>query len=195
MMMKSRRELDLELVEAAQAGDVRAFEALANRYRRRLTRYLYTLLRDAAESEDIAQETVVKAYFGLKSFRAESSFSTWFYRIGINTAKRNLARNRKRLPQLPDALSANEGSGSQQSTWEPLDYDTPETRLESKQFLDFLDQALDELPEEQRTALILRELEGLSYEEIALRMHSPVGTVRSRIHRARDYIAATIKAR
>jgi RNA polymerase sigma-70 factor (ECF subfamily) len=190
-IMKSRRELDLELVKAAQGGDMRAFDALINRYKSRLTRYLSTLLRDAGDSEDIAQETFIKAYLALGSFRGESSFSTWFFRIGINTAKRALVRNKRRFPRAVEPPG--EAAGSRQHSAAETDYDTPEARLESKQILNLLNSALDGLPEEQRDALVLRELEGLSYEEIAQQMHSPVGTVRSRIHRARDTIAAILK--
>jgi len=190
--MKSRRELDLELVKAAQAGDMHAFETLIRRYRTRLTRYLSTFLRDQSESEDVAQEAFIKAYTALHSFRGESSFATWFFRIGINTAKRTLVRNRLRFPQA--AEPAGENGNSQQYAAAEMDFDTPEAKLETKQIFELLNHVLDELPEEQRTALVLRELEGLSYEQIAERMHSPVGTVRSRIHRARDTIAAVLKS-
>ncbi len=190
--MKSRRELDLELVKAAQAGDTQAFDTLIRRYRTRLTRYLYTFLRDVGESEDVAQETFIKAYTALHSFRGESSFATWFFRIGINTAKRTLARNKLRFPHSSEPVTEN--GASQQLASVEMDFDTPEAKLETKQIFDLLNHALDELPEEQRTALVLRELEGLSYEEIAEQMHSPVGTVRSRIHRARDTIAAILKS-
>jgi RNA polymerase sigma-70 factor (ECF subfamily) len=191
--MKSRRELDLELVKAAQAGDMRAFDSLTRRYRTRLTHYLSTFLRDQGESEDVAQETLIKAYTALHTFRGESSFATWFFRIGINTAKRTLVRNRLRFPHASEP--PRELGGSQQYAAVEMDFDTPEAKLETKQIFELLNHTLDELPEEQRTALVLRELEGLSYEEIAEQMHSPVGTVRSRIHRARDTIAAVLKSR
>jgi RNA polymerase sigma-70 factor (ECF subfamily) len=191
-IMKSRRELDLELVEDAQAGNMRAFDTLINRYGTRLTRYLATFMRDPGEAEDVAQETFIKAYIGLNSFRGESSFATWLFRIGINTAKRQMVRNRLRFPPLLEA--AGDTAGSMQHGRAQLDYDTPEAKLETKQVLHMLDAALDELPDDQRTALVLRELEGLSYDEIAEQMHCPVGTVRSRIHRARDTIAAILKS-
>lgn len=188
--MKSRQEVDLELVELAQTGDTRAFESLMTRYKSRLTRYLSPLLRNMGDTEDVVQETFIKAYMGLNSFRGDSSFSTWLFRIGINTARRNLASSRHQ-PKLHD--KADEYGGSEGELERQTDFDTPETRMESRQVLDLLDAALDELPSDQRTSLILRELEGLSYDEIAEQMHCPVGTVRSRIHRARDAIAAALK--
>lgn len=189
--MKSRKELDLELVKAAQAGNQRAFETLIKRYNSRLTRYLSTILRDASETEDIAQETFIKAYLGLKGFRGDSSFSTWFFRIGINNARRSLVRNKRR--HFQQYQPADYTLGNEQHSGAETEYDTPESKMESRQLLDLLDSALDHLPAEQRESLVLRELEGLSYEEIADRMGCPVGTVRSRIHRARDALAAVLK--
>lgn len=191
--MKSRQEQDLELVELAQTGDMRAFDTLVTRYKRRLIRYLSPMIRDLGDTEDVVQETFIKAYMGLNSFRGDSSFSTWLFRIGINTAKRSLAQSGRRFLDLQVEHSDQEGS-QQRFEGQP-DFDTPEARLETKQILNLLDEAMDELPEEQRTSLVLRELEGLSYEEIAEQMHCPVGTVRSRIHRARDAIAAALKSR
>lgn len=190
--MKSRQEQDLELVELAQTGDMRAFDTLVTRYKRPLIRYLSTMIRDLGDTEDVVQETFIKAYMGLNSFRGDSSFSTWLFRIGINTAKRSLAQSGRRFLDLQVEQSDKEGS-QQRFEGQP-DFDTPEARLETKQILNLLDEAMDELPEEQRTSLVLRELEGLSYEEIAEQMHCPVGTVRSRIHRARDAIAAALKS-
>lgn len=189
--MKSRRELDLDLVKSAQAGDSRAFEALMKRYKTRLVRYLTPLLRDVNDSEDVVQETFIKVFMALNSFRGESSFATWLFRIGINTAKRSLVRDRHILRA---SAPSGDAEGSQQYSESATDYTTPEASMETKQVLDQLDAALSELPTDQRTCLILRELEGLSYEEIAEQMHTPVGTVRSRIHRARMTIAAALKA-
>lgn len=191
-IMKSRQEIDLELVEAAQTGDTRAFDTLMTRYRSRLFRYLSPFLRDAGDTEDVVQECFMQAYLGLSGFRGESAFSTWLFRIGINIAKRNMVRNRRRLPRASEGMY--EGAASEQYTEVTTDYDTPEAKMETRQFLDMLDLALDSLPAEQRTSFLLREIEGLSYDEIAERMHCPVGTVRSRIHRARDTIAAALKA-
>ncbi|RZJ85230.1 MAG: sigma-70 family RNA polymerase sigma factor [Massilia sp.] len=189
--MKSRKEVDLELVKAAQAGDTRAFDNLIKRYRTSLTRYLSTYIREAGETEDVVQDTFIKAYMALDRFRGDSSFATWLFHIGINTAKRSYVRNRRRLSLLEEPSP--EPNGSQQHAGIQPDFDTPEARMETKQILALLDSALDDLPAEQRTALVMRELEGFSYDEIAERMHSPVGTVRSRIHRARDTIAAALK--
>ncbi|VXB88420.1 sigma-70 family RNA polymerase sigma factor [Massilia sp. 9I] len=189
--MKSRRELDLELVTAAQAGDIQAFNTLVRRYKTRLTRYLSSFLRDYGDTEDVAQETLIKAYLGLHSFRGDSSFATWLFRIGINTAKRTLVHNRRRFPPMSELTD--DTAGSLQHSGSETDFDSPEATMETKQVLAKLNTALDELPTEQRTALILRELEGYTYDEIAEQMHTPVGTVRSRIHRARDTIAALLR--
>ncbi|NNG21837.1 sigma-70 family RNA polymerase sigma factor [Telluria aromaticivorans] len=189
--MKSRQEIDLELVKSAQAGDMAAFESLMTRYRTRLIRYLSPMVRDTRDTEDVVQDTFIKVFMALHSFRGESSFSTWLFRIGINTAKRSLTRRGRRIPQLSEP--AVEGAGSQQHSEADTDYETPEAAMESKQILDIFNTALSELPAGQRAAFILREIEGFSYEEIAEQMNSPVGTVRSRIHRARDAIAAALK--
>jgi RNA polymerase sigma-70 factor (ECF subfamily) len=188
--MKTRRELDLELVESAQAGDPQAFETLVQRYKVRLTRYLSLLIRDPADADDVVQDTFIRAYMALNNFRGEASFSTWLFRIGLNVAKHNLAKRGRQLPRASDPGDdeggANEGGGE-------TDFDTPEAKMETQEILVLLEEALARLPEEQRTSFELRELEGLSYEEIATQMDCPVGTVRSRIHRARDTLAAALK--
>lgn len=186
--------MDLELVEAAQAGDTRAFEQLMLRYKSRLTHYLLPLTRDGNDTDDIVQETLIKAYMGLHSFRGESSFSTWLFRIGINTAMNSLARRGRQLPRVSDPTTDEQGE-IQQRFEGNADLETPEAKMETKQILDLLDAALEKLPPEQRTSFEMRELEGLSYEEIAEQMHCPVGTVRSRIHRARDTLNAALKSR
>lgn len=191
--MKSRQEIDAELVRSAQAGNVEAFESLMKRYRSRLIRYLSTYMMDAGDTEDVVQETFIKVFKAIDSFRGDASFSTWLFRIGINTAKRSLTRNGRRLALTVEPSS--EAHGNQQAFETATDYETPEAKLENKQILDLLDSALADLPTGQRTSLILREIEGLSYEEIAEQMHCPVGTVRSRIHRARDTIAAVLRSR
>lgn len=190
--MKSRQEIDLELIKSAQAGDISAFENLMKRYKSRLFRFLSPMVRDARDTEDVVQETFIKMYMGLQTFRGDSSFSTWLFRIGINTAKRSLSRRGRRIPQLSEP--ATEAGGSQQLMEVETDYVTPETTMESRQVMDLVNAVLSEMPEEQRVAFVLRELEGLSYEEIAEQMHSPLGTVRSRIHRAKDAISAALKA-
>lgn len=190
--MKNKREEDVELVESAQAGDVHAFETLMQRYKTRLSRYLFRVLRDTDDTDDVVQETFIKAYLALNSFRGDASFATWIFRIGINTAKRSLFQRFRQGVRMNDL--GDEDSDNWQATIGEADFDTPEAKMESKEILDLLDAALAELPAEQRTSFELRELEGLTYEEIAWQMHCPVGTVRSRIHRARDTLAAALKA-
>ncbi len=188
--MKSRKQLDLELVKAAQAGDIRAFEALIKRYKPKLIRYLSMLTSTTGDAEDVAQEVFMKAYQGIHNFRGDSSFTTWFFRIGINTARRNMARNRERDRHTGEQMS---DPGSEQYSSAETDFETPEARMEIRQTIELLNTALEGLPPEQSAALVMREIEGCSYEEIAERMDSPVGTVRSRIHRARDTIAAALR--
>ncbi len=188
--MISRQQLDLELVRAAQAGDVRAFEALIKRYKPKLIRYLSMLTRNSSDVEDVAQEVFMQTYQGIQNFRGDSAFTTWFFRIAINTARRNMARNRQRIFYTAEQMG---DPGSEQYSSAETDFDTPEARMETRQIIELLNTALDDLPPEQSTALILREIEGYSYEEIAEQMHTPLGTVRSRIHRARDTIAAALR--
>ena len=186
----SDRELDQALVERAQRGDKRAFELLVIKYHRKLGRLLSRMVRDAAEVEDITQETFIKAYRALPQFRGESAFYTWLYRIGVNTAKNYLV-TRKRQPvssdvQADDAENYEEGDILR-------DVATPEAELQTKQIAQAVNAAVDALPEELRTAITLREIEGMSYEEIAQFMDCPIGTVRSRIFRAREAIAEKIR--
>ena len=190
--MKSRMEEDRELVELTQTGDSRAFETLVRRYTPPLTRFLRRFMLDPNDTEDIVQETFIKAYLAINRFRGEAAFSTWIFQIGINTAKHGLASRHRRGPQLSSI--GNEESDSKELSEAGADLDTPEARLETKEVLALLDAALATLPQEQRMSFELRELDGLSYEEIAWQMHCPVGTVRSRIHRARDSLAAALKA-
>jgi len=185
--MKSRRELDLELVKAVQGGDVHAFETLVRHYKSRLLNYLFWMLRNTGEAEDVAQETFFRAYKGIKRFRGDSQFSTWLFRIGINTAKRSMARSARGVYPKENP---HEAGASLQRT---VDYDTPESIMESRELLVELDAALDRMQPELRTALLLREFDGLDYEEIADRMFTPIGTVRSRIHRARESLLPLLK--
>lgn len=189
--MKSRREEDQELVDLAQTGDVHAFELLMQRYKSRLARYLSRYMHDPDDTEDVVQETFIKAYLGINNFRGEAAFSTWIFRIGINNAQRSLAKRKRQGQRFSDA--GGEDPDDRILTEAEADFDTPEAKLETKEFLDLLDATLAGLPEEQRISFELRELEGLTYEEIAWEMQCPVGTVRSRIHRARDTLAAALK--
>lgn len=184
-------ELDQELVERAQKGDKRAFELLVMKYQRKLARLLSRMVRDAAEVEDISQETFIKAYRALPGFRGESAFYTWLYRIGVNTAKNYLVARKRRAPTTT-SFDNEEAEGFEEA--ELLrETATPETELQSKQIAQAVNQAVDALPEDLRTAITLREIEGLSYEEIAQMMDCPIGTVRSRIFRAREAIAVKIR--
>jgi RNA polymerase sigma-70 factor (ECF subfamily) len=185
------READQLLVERAQRGEKSAFELLVAKYQRKLVRLLSRFIRDPAEVEDVAQEAFIKAYRALPSFRGESAFYTWLYRIGINTAKNYLVAMGRRAPTVsetesPDAETGEEGR-------QVPDFNTPENELMSRQIAETVNRAVDELPEELRTAITLRELEGLSYEEIATMMNCPIGTVRSRIFRAREAIAEKLR--
>jgi RNA polymerase sigma-70 factor (ECF subfamily) len=185
------REVDQQLVERAQRGDKRAFELLVLKYQRRLGRLLSRFVRDAAEVEDVTQEAFIKAYRALPSFRGDSAFYTWLYRIGINTAKNYLVALGRRAPTTT-GFDSEEAEGFDDAD-QLRDANTPESELEGKEIAATVNRAVDALPEDLRTAITLREIEGLSYEEIANVMGCPVGTVRSRIFRAREAIAAELR--
>ncbi|MCL2875345.1 MAG: RNA polymerase sigma factor RpoE [Betaproteobacteria bacterium] len=187
----SDREIDQQLVERVQSGDKQAFGLLVSKYQRKLHRLLARLVRDPAEVEDLAQETFIKAYRALGSFRGESAFYTWLYRIGVNTAKNHLAVQIRRVSTLSGTDSGEmEGiEGAERLR----DFDTPERQLMTRQIALTVDEAMTGLPDELREAITLRELEGLSYEDIASAMDCPIGTVRSRIFRAREAIAIRLR--
>ena len=187
----SDRELDQELVERAQRGDKHAFELLVTKYQRKLSRLLSRFVKDPAEVEDVAQEAFIKAYRALPSFRAESAFYTWLYRIAINTAKNYLVALRRRAPTATELDS--EEAEDLDSGEQLRDINTPESLLMSRQIAETVNRAMDDLPEDLRAAVQLREIEGLSYEEIAAVMNCPIGTVRSRIFRAREAIAERLR--
>jgi len=187
----SDREIDQRLVERAQAGEKRAFDLLVSKYQRKLSRLLSRFIRDPAEVEDVAQEAFVKAYRALPSFRGDSAFYTWLYRIGINTAKNHLVAMGRRAPTTTE-FDADEAETFEDGD-QLRDINTPESVLMSRQIGETVTAAMDGLPEELRTAITLREIEGLSYEEIATIMNCPIGTVRSRIFRAREAIAAKLR--
>ena len=187
----SEREIDQALVERAQKGDKQAFEQLVGKYQRKLGRLLSRFIRDHAEVEDVAQEAFIKAYRALPTFRGESAFYTWLYRIGINTAKNHLVAKGRRAPTSTE-FDADEAESFEDA--EHLhDINTPERLLQSKQIGQTVNAAMEALPEELRNAIVLREIEGLSYEEIATAMACPIGTVRSRIFRAREAISARVR--
>jgi len=187
----AERDIDRELVERAQRGDKRAFELLVDKYQRKLGRLLSRFIRDPSEVEDVMQEAFIKAYRALPAFRGESAFYTWLYRIGINTAKNYLAAMRRRAPTSTE-IAAEEAEGYDDG--ERLrDLNTPENILLSKEIADTVNATMAALPEELRTAIQLREMEGMSYEDIARIMDCPIGTVRSRIFRARESIAERLR--
>lgn len=185
------READQVLVERVQQGDKQAFGLLVSKYQRKLIRLLSRWIRDPAEVEDIAQEAFIKAYRALPGFRGDSAFYTWLYRIGINTAKNYLAAQGRRAP-TSTGFDSEEAEGFDEGE-QLRDNNTPERILMSKQIGSTVNAAMAALPEDLRTAITLREIEGLSYEEIAQIMSCPIGTVRSRIFRAREAIAEKLK--
>jgi len=187
----SDRDIDQQLVERAQRGEKRAFDLLVSKYQRRLARLLSRFVRDSHDIEDVTQEAFVKAYRALSSFRGESAFYTWLYRIGINTAKNFLSANGRR-PVMQMEVEDEDGETFDVTSQLP-DYHTPETELMNKEILATVNAAVERLPEELRTAITLREMDGLSYEEISSVMDCPIGTVRSRIFRAREAIAAELR--
>ena len=185
------REVDQQLVERAQRGDKHAFELLVVKYQRRLGRLISRFVRDSAEAEDVTQEAFIKAYRALPSFRGDSAFYTWLYRIGINAAKNYLVSLGRRAPTTTqfDVEDSEDFEGADQLQ----DMNTPENILMGKEVVEVVNATLLKLPEDLRTALTLREIEGLSYEEIAEIMSCPIGTVRSRIFRARETIATNLR--
>lgn len=185
------READQALVERVQAGDKQAYGLLVAKYQRRLLRLVSRLVRDPAEAEDVTQEAFIKAYRALAGFRGDSAFYTWLYRIGVNTAKNWLVANGRRAPTSTEL--DNEDAENYGESDLLRDVDTPERLLMTKQIGETVNAAMSELPEELRTAISLREVDGLSYEEIAQVMECPIGTVRSRIFRARDAIAVKLR--
>ena len=179
------RHADAALVERVQSGDKRAFDLLVLKYQNKLAKLIGRYVRDSSEVQDVAQEAFIKAYRALPRFRGESAFYTWLYRIAINTAKNHLVAQSRRPPDSDiDTLDAERLDGA----WELRDHATPERLLLKEEIQSTVIAAIDELPVDLRTAVSLRELEGMSYEEIADVMDCPIGTVRSRIFRAREAI-------
>lgn len=182
--------VDQALVERVQNGDKKAFDILVQKYQYRLTKLISRYVYDQSEVMDVAQEAFIKAYRALPSFRGESAFYTWLYRIGVNTAKNYLVSQGRRPPSVDiDA----EDAGYLEGESELKEYATPEHLLVRDEIENTVRSAIEKLPEDLRTAITLRELDGLSYEEIAERMSCPVGTVRSRIFRAREVINSKLK--
>ncbi|MDG1144806.1 MAG: RNA polymerase sigma factor RpoE [Burkholderiales bacterium] len=187
----TEREKDHSLVQRVQRGDKVAFEMLFTKYQRRVSRLVSRFVRSDAEVEDIVQESFIKAYRALGSFRGDSAFYTWLYRIAVNTAKNHLVSASKR----PISLSQFEKNDDDDFEEDHFmsDAATPESELITKQIAETVNKTMNELPADLREAIMLREIEGMSYEDIADSMGCPIGTVRSRIFRAREAISQKIK--
>ena len=176
---------DLELVQRVQAGDKKSFDVLVLKYQHKVINLVMRYMHDPDTAQDVAQEAFIKAYKGLKNFRGESAFYTWLYRIAINTAKNHLVSQGRRTPTNDiDAEEAEQFEGESALK----EYGTPENDMLRDEIQSIVSNAIDALPDDLRTAIVLRELEGMSYEEIAEAMDCPIGTVRSRIFRARESI-------
>ena len=193
--MTTESDADALLVDRVKTGDVRAFEMLVVKYQRRIERLIGRMVRDVDLVQDIAQETFIRAYRALPQFRGESAFYTWLYRIAVNTAKKALV-DMKRDPVITEAAFASrddDGEETSRSEHELTTFETPEALLATKEIGEAVNSAIDALSEDLRQAIVLREIEGLSYEEIAAAMNCPIGTVRSRIFRAREAIAERLR--
>jgi len=197
----SEPDADALLVARVQRGESAAFEMLVVKYQRRIERLIGRMVRDPDRVRDIAQETFIRAWRALPQFRGESAFYTWLYRIAVNTARRELTLL-QRDPSHTASVLASEGDGGAEgagadgtffAAHEPSTSETPEAVLASRQVASAVNAAVERLPDDLRQALVLREVEGLSYEEIAEVMNCPVGTVRSRIFRAREAVAARLR--
>lgn len=185
---------DAMLVERAVAGDQRAFELLVIKYQRRIERLIGRMVRDVNLVEDIAQETFIRAYRALHQFRGDAQFYTWLYRIAVNTAKRFLLKLKHDPAVLHSAMQANdEDDETFQRRNEPSTDETPESVLAAKEIGQAVNDAVAALPDDLKQALTLREIDGLSYEEIADVMNCPLGTVRSRIFRAREAVSSKVR--
>ncbi|MEO0443469.1 MAG: RNA polymerase sigma factor RpoE [Pseudomonadota bacterium] len=190
MAAQTAQDSDQQLVERVQQGDKRAFDLLVLKYQHKIISVVHRYVRESADVNDVVQEAFIKAYRALENFRGDSAFYTWMYRIAINTAKNHLISRGRRPPATDvDIEDAEHFSGNDLLQ----DLDTPESSLFCDQLQAAVQNAIAELPEDLRTALTLREMEGLSYEEIADIMECPVGTVRSRIFRAREAVDKVIK--
>lgn len=186
----AERNVDQALVERVQRGDKTAFDVLVRKYQHKVVKLISRYVKDQHEQYDVAQEAFIKAYRALPKFRGDSAFYTWMYRIAINTAKNYLVAQGRRLPNVDiEAQDAEQFEGESALK----EYATPESMLRRDEIQETVFRTIENLPEDLRTAITLREIEGLSYEEIADAMDCPVGTVRSRIFRAREAIDKTLR--
>lgn len=183
--------MDQELVRRVQAGDKKAFDLLVMKYQQRIVHVITGFVHDPVEAMDVAQEAFIKAYRAIPNFRGDSAFYTWLYRIAINTAKNYLTAAARRPPQMD--VDASEATNYFDAP-ELKEFETPENKLMSDELENTIHEAIDDLPEDTATAIRLREFEGMSYEEIAQAMDCPIGTVRSRIFRAREAIDKQIQS-
>ncbi len=181
----SEKDIDFALVQRVQRGDKKAFDLLVLKYQNKIGHLVSRYVHDSHESQDVTQEAFIKAYRGLKNFRGDSAFYTWLYRIAINTAKNHLVTMSRKISDTGvDAAEAEQfESGSALR-----EYATPDREMLADQIVEVVKQSIESLPEDLRMAITLREFDGLSYEEIASAMECPIGTVRSRIFRAREAI-------
>ena len=190
--MQQEFQSDAVLVQQVQAGQQKAFDLLVAKYQRRIYRLVLRFIRDPALAEDVAQETFLRAYRAIGQFRGESQFYTWLYRIAVNTAKKAISDDIR-----DPTVSEGDASGHDEETFSPTEllsnHETPESILVSKEIVQTVNAAMESLPDDLRMAITLREIEGLSYEDIAEAMQCPIGTVRSRIFRAREAIAERLR--
>lgn len=192
-MTTDNKSVDLQLVQRAQQGETAAYDVLVLKYQPKVLNIIARFVRDTSECQDIAQEVFLKAYRALGSFRGDSAFYTWLYRIAVNTAKNHLTAQSRRPTDQSNSFDINDP----ESIFTPdslQDYDTPEGLALTAEIQDAVARAIQALPDDLREAVTLRELEGMSYEEIADTMQCPIGTVRSRIFRAREAIARELVA-
>ncbi|MGD8568784.1 MAG: RNA polymerase sigma factor RpoE [Gammaproteobacteria bacterium] len=186
----AEKQVDQALVERVQRGEKAAFDILVRKYQHKVVKLISRYVKDQQEVYDVAQEAFIKAYRALPKFRGESAFYTWMYRIAINTAKNYLVAQGRRLPSTDiEAQDAEQFEGDSALK----EYATPESMLRRDEIQETVFRTIENLPDDLRTAITLREIEGLSYEEIAEAMDCPVGTVRSRIFRAREAIDKTLR--
>ncbi len=186
----SEKAIDQELVNQAQAGDTRAFEMLVTRYQQKIANIISRYVRDRDEVLDVTQEVFIKVYKALPRFRGDSAFYTWIYRIAINTAKNHLVARSRRIQ---NSEVEPEEAERYASALEMQNFDTPEAEYARQEIETAVTRAVDDLPDDLRSAIVMREVDGMSYEEIANAMACPIGTVRSRIFRARDAIDKALK--